>query len=566
MELSNNNEINDMKLLNSNEIIDMDKLINNIYAFKLVLTKYYENYNENGHHLTPKLIQELQIEYDKVFITLKNMPGEINNKEVIWMIIYKIINKQTEIIKRYVLLLPIITLNDAFHDYLNRKIKIKSFQHNIPLEINNIKTINVALTNLIHIDTNKHLLTIEEAMNIIESVYICPFWYNFSNELSNFRDLIELFKSSYIKSHNYSMLFKPIIMANGAMSNLYNRTYGSNISVNETFKSMKENENIELLQHMWNQGEHGIGYGLVSLVLPKVNVVEWIKILVTINKIKKYEFQCNEMECLLIANGILPFAIPNNKCFDIRNKININKESNINVILHFHGGGFVSGSPHTHQPYLRKWALDTNSIIISVNYTKSPKVKFPVALNECYYIYKLLIKGKLFGFEPNKIILIGDSAGGNLVLSVTYKAIMENLRIPNGLLLAYPALDCDKTVTLSRYLFSYDILLSYNLLLICGNAYLPENSDCKNPFLSPLYATDEIIKKLPNNIYIISASYCPLLDDATNFVNKLNRNNKPFNHHIFDLPHGFLNFNNIIPSVNEIIMQCSDHINSIFSS
>ena len=76
---------------------------------------------------------------------------------------------------------------------------------------------------------------------------------------------------------------------------------------------------------------------------------------------------------------------------------------------------------------------------------------------------------------------------------------------------------------------------------------------------------DEIIKKLPNNIFLISAGYCPLLDDSIRFVNKLKQNNMKVDHFIFDLPHGFLNFNHIIPSVNKIINQCSDYINFVLS-
>ena len=45
-----------------------------------------------------------------------------------------------------------------------------------------------------------------------------------------------------------------------------------------------------------------------------------------------------------------------------------------------------------------------------------------------------------FGIKPRKVILVGDSAGGNLILGVTIRAIKMGFRIPDGLLLAYPGI------------------------------------------------------------------------------------------------------------------------------
>jgi len=571
MELSNDNVITK---INNFSNLKFDTLINDIELLQLMLTKYHDNYYANGSKLTPKMLNELYIECDKLIIVTRNFL-QLENIEIInnpdnygtLNIILRIINKQINNINQQVILLPVIQLSETSVEFLNRKIRIKFFQSHIPQEINNLKTINRVITNLIYINSNKNTLTTKNLIDIVEEFYIYPFWYDFDNELINFRNLMELFKSTFIKSHKYLPLFKPIGMFDGVVNNLYNRSYGNNISVKETFDLMKKNESIELLQYMWNQGETGLGYGAISTVLPKINVAEWIKIIVPVNKIKEIgDIKISkEIECLILSNKVLPFTIPENKIFNSENKIDINLETNVNVILHMHGGGFVAGSPHTHQNYLRVWAENTNSIIFSINYTKSPKSQFPVALNECYCIYKLLVKGKLLGFRPNKIILIGDSAGGNLVLTTTIKIIQNDLRIPDGILLAYPVVDCDKTATLSKYLFAYDILLSYNILFICADSYLPIDIDLKNELLSPIYASDEIIKKLPNNIFLISAGYCPLLDDAIRFVNKLKKNNMKIDHFIFDLPHGFLNFNHIIPSVNKIINQCNDYINFVLS-
>ncbi|MBP5977919.1 alpha/beta hydrolase fold domain-containing protein, partial [Brasilonema sp. CT11] len=63
------------------------------------------------------------------------------------------------------------------------------------------------------------------------------------------------------------------------------------------------------------------------------------------------------------------------------------------IILHFHGGGFVSGNAATHEVYLREWAKETSAIVFSVDYTLAPEAQYALALEECYYIYRWLREG-----------------------------------------------------------------------------------------------------------------------------------------------------------------------------
>ncbi len=71
---------------------------------------------------------------------------------------------------------------------------------------------------------------------------------------------------------------------------------------------------------------------------------------------------------------------------------------------------------------MREWAKASGALIISVDYTLAPDAKYPYSLDECYYVYEWLVSGKnQLGILPSKIILAGDSAGGNFVLGVTFK-------------------------------------------------------------------------------------------------------------------------------------------------
>lgn len=237
----------------------------------------------------------------------------------------------------------------------------------------------------------------------------------------------------------------------------------------------------------------------------------------------------------------------------------------VNVIFHIHGGGFISGSPFTHEMYLREWCNYGDAIVISVNYSKSPEVRYPTALNECFYVYKKLVNKKLFDLKPMHIILSGDSAGGNLATALAMKASMEGVRKPDGLFLAYPALDLSLRATPSRLLFSNDVLLPFYLLKQCLDAYVDKESDpTTDPLISPIIASNELLKELPDNIVIMSAAYDPLLDDSVNFIRRLDKINKPYSHYVIDTPHGFWNFLMLFPKAQRATRYSAYLIQAMF--
>lgn len=105
------------------------------------------------------------------------------------------------------------------------------------------------------------------------------------------------------------------------------------------------------------------------------------------------------------------------------------------------------------------------------------------------------------GIKVDKIILVGDSAGGNLVTAVTMMAIERNYRIPDGLILAYPALNlCRKKFSPSLLLAIDDPILPYPFLKMCIDCYVGDFSQHKHldpevcHYLSPSFASDETLK------------------------------------------------------------------------
>ncbi|KAJ9657162.1 hypothetical protein H2198_004520 [Neophaeococcomyces mojaviensis] len=129
-------------------------------------------------------------------------------------------------------------------------------------------------------------------------------------------------------------------------------------------------------------------------------------------------------------------------------------EKQKNLVLDVPGGGFVAMSPRESDDKLLCWAGKTGLPILSLDYKKAPEHPYPYALNECFDVYKQIIitRGQCVGMKNGsipRIVLTGDSAGGNLATGTALMIIEHNLArggkqtipSPAGLVLLYPALD-----------------------------------------------------------------------------------------------------------------------------
>lgn len=214
------------------------------------------------------------------------------------------------------------------------------------------------------------------------------------------------------------------------------------------------------------------------------------------------------------------------------------------IIMHVHGGGFVAMSPSSHENYTRKWVNKLHVPLISVDYSLSPQHPFPKALDEIFQVYMWIITygEDVLKIPIKNIILVGDSAGGNLVLSLAFLLIAKGIRAPSAIFLAYPALKLSMREMSLSYLNSLtDPILEYSLLKFCLVSY-SGNCDEYNPFLSPLFMDDKIMKNLPP-VRIFGGTSDPLRDDSILLMKKLvdlgvDATMKEFKY----FPHGYLNY------------------------
>lgn len=110
------------------------------------------------------------------------------------------------------------------------------------------------------------------------------------------------------------------------------------------------------------------------------------------------------------------------------NEILITSRTHPQLYLDFPGGGFICMNPLHHEERLRQLAKEVQGPILAIDYCKAPEYPYPFALEECFDVYRTLFetRGKAIGMSGSsrfRVILSGDSAGGNLATAVMLKIL-----------------------------------------------------------------------------------------------------------------------------------------------
>ena len=273
-------------------------------------------------------------------------------------------------------------------------------------------------------------------------------------------------------------------------------------------------------------------------------------------KIRSYFAYKKKIETLIVKNFKIE-NIPVRYYRGIKNSIN----EELPIMIYFHGGGWVVGDLDTHDQVCRMLVFNAKYDIISVDYSLAPEATFPFAINEGKKILKALVRSK-FNLKINnkKIILCGDSAGGNIatvLCDYNKNTLKANIILQ---VLIYPA-----THMFSQYVSKnkYDgLILNKKLMSWFENHYCPKNIRKKyinDTRLSPI--KNKKMKGMPDTL-IILAEFDPLFDEGYLYGKRLEENNVKVEVKIYKgLMHGFLTMGGVIKEVKEVINFINKKIN-----
>lgn len=187
------------------------------------------------------------------------------------------------------------------------------------------------------------------------------------------------------------------------------------------------------------------------------------------------------------------------------------------VLFHLHGGAYVmallDSSRNAAVAYSK---MAGGAEVISVDYRVAPTHHAFAATDDAVAVYKWLLDQ---GYQAENIVFIGDSAGGNLVLSTTLYLKEHKYPLPKGVIALSPWGCADETLDSRRRNKDKDLLLGTEGMhlgeYVKRDSYF-NNVDSKNPLASPIYGD---YKGFPN-LLIQAGTYEILLDDAVIIAEK----------------------------------------------
>lgn len=178
------------------------------------------------------------------------------------------------------------------------------------------------------------------------------------------------------------------------------------------------------------------------------------------------------------------------------------------ILLYIHGGGFVVGSLESHHAICAEIADFAGAELVSVDYRLAPEYRWPAQTDDGFAVLRHLLAAN------NKVVLIGDSAGGNLAAGLALRARDEDLSGIVGQVLIYPALGGDLDAG------SYVEMAAAPGLTTADVAYYREilQAPAGNEIAAPLQASS--LAGLPP-AFITVAHFDPLRDDGRHYAARL---------------------------------------------
>ena len=187
-------------------------------------------------------------------------------------------------------------------------------------------------------------------------------------------------------------------------------------------------------------------------------------------------------------------------------------------LVFFHGGGWVIGDLDTHDVVCRKLADEGELIVISVDYRLAPEHKFPAAVDDAIAATAWIAgHAQELGIDASRLVVGGDSAGGNLAAVVAIAARDGNGPAISGQVLIYPATDFAMTHPSHREPET-SLLLTHSVIKWFRDHYLNGATDAHDWRASP--ARVATLVGLPP-AYVLTAGADPLRDEGDQYARRL---------------------------------------------
>lgn len=221
------------------------------------------------------------------------------------------------------------------------------------------------------------------------------------------------------------------------------------------------------------------------------------------------------------------------------------------TLVYFHGGGWVWANVDTHDRMTREYAAAGPLAVVSVDYSLSPEAKFPTALEECAAVVRWIAEhGASWGLDTKRILVGGDSAGGNLALATALLLRDTGGPALKGILANYPVSDSRFDTPSYQEFGAGGYGLNLERMSFYWDVYVPHAIDRLHPLAAPLRAD---LTGLPP-VMVLLAELDVLRSEGEALVEKLRRQGVPVETHTFmGTVHGFLRATATVQKAREAV-------------
>ena len=228
------------------------------------------------------------------------------------------------------------------------------------------------------------------------------------------------------------------------------------------------------------------------------------------------------------------------------------------MLVYFHGGIFTTGSLETHDIPLRALANASGCMIVSVGYRLAPESQFPAAPEDAYAATKWVSEHATeIGGDAKRVAVGGDGAGGNLAAVVALMATDRKGPPLRYQVLIYPITSAAMQ-TVSWWDFANGPVLNREGMLFHLGRYMSVTTEIRNPYLSPLAATN--LERLPPAL-VITAEYDPLRDDGENYAHELKDSGVPITVSQYKgMVHGFFQMAGTLDAGRKCLLEIADSL------
>ena len=187
--------------------------------------------------------------------------------------------------------------------------------------------------------------------------------------------------------------------------------------------------------------------------------------------------------------------------------IDVAESRHDHVVLYLHGGAFVAETPTFHGGLLARICREAGARALMLGYRLAPEHPFPAALDDCVGAYRWLLAQ---GQAPGRIVVAGDSAGGNLTLALLLRLRDEGLPLPAGAVALSPVTDLTFSGDSVQRNDGIDDMFGADMMEPLVDVYLADRRLRSDPLVSPVFGD---FTGLPPLLLIVGSTEL-LLDDS----------------------------------------------------